>query len=149
MLHYDGSATDKGALAWFSHPDCKVSYNYLLWDNGNIHPIAPLDARAYHAGVCRPSDPRLPYTDANSALYGLSIAAKPPDVATPAQFESLYALCVSLFQREGWSRSEAWRIVGHNTECWPRGRKTDPEGPDLTQPVLSVADIRRAVLNVR
>ena len=145
MLHYDGSTTDAGALAWFSHPDCKVSYNFLCWDDGNIHPIAPVYARAWHAGVCRSSDPRLPYRDANSAFYGVSIAAKPPDVVTPAQFESVYALCVSLFQREGWPRSETWRIVGHNTEAYPRGRKTDPEGPNAGRPVLSVEAIRQAV----
>lgn len=145
MIHYDGSTTDAGALAWFAHPQCKVSYNYLIWDDGNIHAIAPHTTRAWHAGVCRSSSHLLDYRDANSAFYGLSIAAKPPDKVFPAQLESLVALCISLFQQQGWSRAETWRIVGHSSECWPRGRKTDPEGPDRLRPVLSVDDVRRLV----
>jgi N-acetyl-anhydromuramyl-L-alanine amidase AmpD len=145
-LHYDGSLTDRGALDWFSHKDCRVSYTYLLWDNGNIHPIAPRTARAYHMGVCRPSSPDLQYRDANSALYGLALAARPPDTALPAQVDSLVALCISLFQQHGWSREETWRIVGHSSECWPRNRKIDPVGPDPLRPVLSVEEVRKRVL---
>lgn len=145
MLHYDGSTTDAGALAWFEHPLCRVSYNYLIWDDGNIHPIAPHTARAWHAGVCRSSSPLLHYQDANSAFYGLSIAAKPPDSVFPPQLQSVAALCISLFQQQGWPRSETWRIVGHSSECWPRNRKIDPEGPDPLHPVLSVDGVRRMV----
>jgi hypothetical protein len=34
-------------------------------------------------------------------------------------------------------------VVGHRTEAWPRGRKSDPEGSDLKNPILAVEDIRQ------
>lgn len=146
-LHYDGSASDKGAIAWLrDDPRCKVSYNWLLLDDASQHTIAPVDARAWHAGVCRPSSPELGYTDANSALYGISIAATDGEVATEAQMEGVARLIVPLFKRHRWSRKDdLWRIVGHDTEAWPRGRKHDPTGSDPEKPVLSVAVIRAMV----
>jgi N-acetyl-anhydromuramyl-L-alanine amidase AmpD len=145
MLHYDASATDAGAIAWLAGPDIKVSYNWLVTDEGNIIPIAPETARAWHAGVCRSSDPRLPYRDANSAFYGVSIAATTGDVATVEAKRSVAALCRTLFGRHGWPVDEVWRIVSHRTQAWPRGRKNDPEGPDLAHPVLNANEIRGMV----
>lgn len=143
MLHYDASASDAGAVAWLRSPECRVSYTWIILDNGAQITIAPPDARAWHAGVCRPSDPKLPYKDANSAFYGIAIAATAGDRATDLQKQAVVNLCVALFQRHKWSRKTGlYRIVGHNTECWPRGRKTDPEGPTPGSPVLSVAEIR-------
>lgn len=147
LVHYDASASDAGALAWLrDDPRCRVSYNWLILDDASQHTIAPLDARAWHAGVCRPSDARLGYRDANSAFYGIAIAATDGEVATEAQREWVARLCVPLFRRHGWSRQEdLWRIVGHNTEAYPRGRKHDPVGSNPARPVLSVADIRNLV----
>lgn len=146
MLHYDASASDAGAVAWLNSPACKVSYSWIILDDGSQITIAPTDARAWHAGVCRPSNPQLPYKDANSAFYGIAIAATAGDHATPAQTQAVANLCVGVFQRHKWSRStDLYRIVGHNTECWPRGRKTDPEGPNPSDPVLAVEDIRDLV----
>lgn len=148
MLHYDASASDAGAVGWlFSDPG--ISYHWLILDDGSQHAIAPIDARAWHAGACRSSDPeRIPYADANSAFYGVALAARPPDVATPAARDAITRLVVSLFDRHGWPRSETWRIVGHGTEAWKRGRKIDPIGPDPSQPVLDPEWIRTAVARV-
>lgn len=146
MLHYDASASDRGAVEWLLHdPRCKVSYNYLVLDNGSVVTIAPPDARAWHAGICRSSDPRLPYKDANSAFWGISLAATVGDVATEAAREAVADLCAVLFVNQSWPVTEYWRIVGHSSECWPRGRKIDPQGPDPAKPVLAVADIQRMV----
>lgn len=147
MLHYDASASDAGAVAWLRSPECRVSYTWIILNNGSQITIAPPDARAFHAGVCRPSNPeKLNYADANSAFYGIAIAATAGDRATAIQKEAVYNLCVALFQRHKWSRKTGlYRIVGHGSECWPRGRKTDPEGPDPSRPVLSVAEIREMV----
>lgn len=142
MLHYDASASDAGGLAWLRDPRCMVSYNWLVLDDGTAHAIAPEDKRAWHAGVCRPSTAQLTYRDANSAFYGVSIAARPGDRATQAQKEAVARLCLGLFGKEGWSVCDTWRVVGHNTEAWARGRKVDPEGPDPARPVLSVDEIR-------
>lgn len=117
----------------------------LVLDDGRAYVIAPLDARAWHAGVCRPSGPPLKYRDANSALYGVSIAATDGERATPAQVAAVVDVCRTLAARHGWDlAAEPWRITGHSAEAWPRGRKVDPEGSDPAKPVLSVTEIRSA-----
>lgn len=139
-LHYDGSASDPGAVTWLMRdPACKVSYNKLVLDDGRIVTITPEDARAWHAGVCRPASEQLRYRDANSALYGYAIAAKPGDTASVAQRDALVRLCVETFEREGWSRQETWRITEHALEAWPRGRKVDL-GTHIKH--LTLADVR-------
>lgn len=144
MLHFDGSASDRGAVQWLKHdPRCKVSYHYLVLDDGPAVEIAPLPARAWHAGVCRSSDAtRLPYLDANSAFYGLCVAARPGDTITLGQRDVLVGLCVAMFQREGWPLSDTWRIVEHASEAHPRGRKVDL-GQHLVG--LTLADVRTRV----
>jgi N-acetyl-anhydromuramyl-L-alanine amidase AmpD len=145
-LHYDASTSDAGAVQWLTKdPRCHVSYNFLILDNGQRVTIAPVDARAWHAGICRSSDHRFPYRDANSALWGISLAATAGETATLAAKQAMADLCRVLFKRQGWQLADVWRIVGHSTEAWPRGRKIDPEGPDPTRPVLSVAEIRGMV----
>jgi N-acetyl-anhydromuramyl-L-alanine amidase AmpD len=147
LLHYDASRSDRGALSWLTaHPDCAVSYHVLILDDGAAYQIAPLDSRAWHAGPCEPSDPvRMRYRDANSALYGVSIAATDGEVATPAQFGAVVEVCRLLAARHGWDlQQEGWRILGHNTEASPRGRKTDPVGSNPKRPVLSVDAVRAA-----
>lgn len=52
-------------------------------------------------------------------------------------------LCYALFQHHGWSlKDDLWRLTGHDSECWPRGRKHDPTGSDPNRPVLSVSELR-------
>lgn len=149
MLHYDASRSDTGAVAWLTKdPTCKVSYHWLVTDDGTAHVIAPHGRRAWHAGACRPSDPkRLPYKDANSAFYGVAIAATDGDVATPAQVATVVRLVRECFERQRWPLSETWRIVGHDSEAWPRGRKHDPIGSNPAKPVLSIAHIRSLLTN--
>ena len=144
MLHFDASASDQGAMAWMlNDPRCKVSYHWLVLDNGAQLTVAPPNARAWHAGVCRPSNPKLTYRDANSAFYGIAIAAKDGERATKAQEVAVLRLCHALFAHHHWSfQDDLWRVVGHDTEAWPRGRKHDPTGSDPSKPVLSVAEIR-------
>lgn len=148
MLHYDASSNDRGSVAWLKDPKCEVSYQVIVLDNGMVERIAPDTARAYHAGVCKSSDSRLPYKDANSAFYGVSIAATDGDTCTPLQFSSVVNVCVRYFIERGWKRSEVFRIVGHDTQAWPRGRKIDPTGSDATRPVLDVAAVRSAVRDI-
>lgn len=151
MLHYDASVTDEGSIEWLAGPEIKVSYNWIVMDSGNIIPIAPEDARAWHAGCCKSDDARLVYRDANSAFYGLSVAATSGDRATVEAKRSILAMCLTLFGNHQWPISETWRIVSHRTQAvfckgHPRageyGRKSDPEGPDLLHPVLNTNEIR-------
>ena len=150
MLHFDESTSDAGGLAWFADPRCEVSYQDLIVDDGIIYEIAPRTARAYHSGVCRSSDPkRLPYTDANSAFYGVSVATNRTTAATAWQLLAAAARTRYYFDLEGWDVRETWRIVGHETEAWPRGRKIDPSGPAPKNPILSVEDVRRLLTLIR
>lgn len=125
MLHYDGSATDAGAMAWFRHPDCRVSYNRLILDDGQVVQIAPEDARAWHAGTCRPSVFAPDYTDANSAFYGYAFAAKSGDTITTYQLAAMVDVIRRAFQAEGWPLTDGHRITDHASEAWPRRRKVD------------------------
>lgn len=149
LLHYDDSASDAGSLAWLTKdPTCHVSYNVLVMDDGTVYQVAPLTARAWHAGVCKPSDPGHPYRDANSAFYGVAVAAKDGEIVTPAQFLAVVDVCRTLALRHGWDlAAEPWRITGHDREAWPRGRKIDPVGTRPTMPVLSVDAVRQQFVN--
>lgn len=143
MLHYDGSASDAGAVDWMlRHPDCKVSYHWLVLDDGAKVRVAPDEARAFHAGVCRPSEPRLTYRDANSAFLAIAAAATDGNVITQAQYGTILLLVIEYFRQQGWPLRESWRLVGHETEAWPRGRKHDPRGSNPARPVLSVPEVR-------
>jgi N-acetyl-anhydromuramyl-L-alanine amidase AmpD len=138
MVHYDASSSDAGAVQWMLRdPACAVSYNWLILDDGEVVAVAPAGARAWHAGGCRSSDPRLPYKDANSAFYGIALAAKGTDTATPAQREALVKLCLRLMKLHRWT--EVWRITSHALEAWPRGRKVD------IGKVYPIGDLRKDV----
>lgn len=151
MLHYDGSSSDAGAANWFADPACRVSYQTLVLDDGNLVRIAPDTARAWHAGYCRASDPRLTYQDANSAFYGVSAATTDGVDVTIPQMLGVAWQTYRWFIAEGWDADEMWRIVSHASEAvYPpghpragqRGRKSDPEGHDAKNPIMTVADIR-------
>lgn len=141
MLHYDASASDISAVAWLED-DARAggTYHFLVLDDGRIITLAPLTTRPWHAGVCRPS-PAFNYHDANSATYGISIAATDGEQATSAQMTSVARLCQYLYWLEGWDLDEEWRITGHSDEAWPRGRKADPRGTG-TVPVMDITVIR-------
>ena len=151
MLHYDASYSDEGAITWLASQDVTVSYNWLITDLGNIIDFAPWNMRAWHAGCCKSNDPKLIYRDANSAFYGVSIAARPGDVATKAQKTSVADLCQTLMVRHRWPLTELWRIVSHRSQAvyckghpkaGQRGRKDDPEGPNPARPVMNTNEIR-------
>ena len=92
--------------------------------------------------MCRPSDvQRLPYKDGNSALYGVAAATNDRVDVTPLQLLTVAYLIRMLFHKHSWPIDETWRIVTHRSEAYPRGRKSDPEGGDLKNPIYSKADI--------
>ena len=163
--------TDPGALGWLLSIKCKLGYNFLIWDDGQIFEIIPRTMRAPHAGTTRTSDPaRLPYPPglANSAFYGVAFAAggKKGDRVTPAAIASFGDLARELYGGERWPISEAWRITSHHLEaCYPvlddkgrphpragqRGRKADIVGYDFlanpghAQPVATLEELRQAL----
>lgn len=142
MLHYSAGSY-AGTLAWCRDPRAQVSYNWLISNDGKMSVIAPPSERAWHAGVCRPSHAKLRYHDANSAFYGIALALSAGMEASPLAYRMVTSACAGLFLKHGWPLSETWRIVGHNEECWPRGRKVDPTGPDPAKPVLDINRVRQ------
>lgn len=151
MLHFDASGSDEGSISWLASPTIKATYNWIVMDTGNIIPLAPEDTRAPHAGWCASDDPRLVYRDANSAFYGIAIAATDGDVATREAKRSVSALCQHCFAKHAWPVAQVWRIVSHRTQAiYPpghplarqRGRKHDPEGLDPAHPVMNTNEIR-------
>lgn len=132
MLHYT-AGTDLSGLQWLLFdPKCRASYSDLVLDDGTVVCIAPRDARAYHAGVCRPSAGILAatkgqgYHDANSAFYGIAIAAESGDTATAAQLNIVTLMTAALFRNHQWPVEHvAFRLTDHASEAWPRGRKVD------------------------
>lgn len=154
MLHYDASVSDAGAMSWFEHPQCRVSYHYLVLDDGSYATIAPLEAAPWHAGRCRSSNPTLlPYSSANHAFYAIAAATNDRVDVTPLQLATIAWLCRRLFARERWPILESWRIVGHSSEAvnpdGSRGRKQDPEGGDPGNPIFSPADVRQLLGRVQ
>jgi N-acetyl-anhydromuramyl-L-alanine amidase AmpD len=155
MVHYDGSSSDHGGLAWFADPKCEVSYQVGALDDGRWAQIAPDSARAWHAGACRTSDPkRLSYRDANSAFYAIAALTDETHQVTVAQMLTIAWKIRTWFRAEGWKPEETWRIVGHDTEAvfergharaGQRGRKIDPTGPNPKNPILAIEDIRYLV----
>lgn len=153
MLHYDGSGSDRGGVSWFKHEDCRVSYNWLVLDDGTYVEIAPPSARAWHAGRCSPSNPgQLDYDDANSAFYGIAAATNDRVDVTPLQLLTIAYLTRRCFHMEGWPIGEDFRVVGHSSEAvnrdGSRGRKVDPEGPewwagDSKNPIFTPDDVKQ------
>lgn len=157
MIHFDDSGTDESAMAWFEDPDCKVSYNYLVLDDGSYVVIAPDKYRAWHAGVCAPSDPtKLAYRDANSAFVGIAAATNARIRATPEQHFTIAWLTRKVFEEHSWPLTDTWRITGHDAEAvFPRllngkphpqagqrGRKIDPTGFHKEDPIVSLTRLR-------
>jgi N-acetyl-anhydromuramyl-L-alanine amidase AmpD len=152
MVHFDDSSEDGWAVKWFEDPACKVSYNRLYLDNGDVASIADDDRRAYHAGDCL-----TPL--ANSVFYGLSAATNTKVPVTKAQLNSIVEECCRIFRFEKWPASSIEkRIVGHdgqaiftkrntkNSKLWGKlGRKIDPTGLHPEKPILSVSGVRIAV----
>lgn len=152
MIHFDDSSQDGWAIAWFRDKRCKVSYNRLYLDDGDIVSIVPMHRRAYHAGLCKGGN-------ANSRYYGLSAATNTKTPVTQQQFNSMVSDVVKIFNGHGWKKADVERrIVGHdevavygpehtkNRRLWGKlGRKIDPTGYDKTRPVINMDGFRAAV----
>lgn len=144
MLHFDDSSNDVSAVEWFTDPACKVSYNRLVLDNGDVVQITPtMDYAAWHAGVCLTRN-------ANHVYYGLSVATDTRTPATAAQLEAIAHDCAALFQLHRWPAADvATRILGHEDQaCFANrklGRKIDPTGLHHDRPILSKTAVRQRV----
>src|SRR5690349_17272998 len=105
MLHYTAGSF-AGSVAWCRNPDSRVSYHAIVGQRGDVELLAPWDRRAWHAGVCQSSDPRLPYKDANSAFEGVALAAGPGMRVTPEAFDTIVRIVRLRFRANGWDDAE-------------------------------------------
>lgn len=126
MLHYSAGSYES-TVSWCRTAKSGVSYNRVIRWDGHVESVAPDDARAWHAGVCRPSAPHFTYADANSAFEGIALAGGPAyGPPTAAAVDALVRLLGARMDANGWPRTDAaWRITSHHLEAWPRGRKQD------------------------
>lgn len=149
MFHFDDSSNDKWAIAWFKDPQCRVSYNRLYLDNGDIVSICAMTRRAWHAGACLTPN-------ANSAYYGLSAATNAKTPVTMLQFGAMLEDAARLFRFHEWGPDEVERLVGHdeqaiytssntkNRALWGKlGRKIDPTGFNPAKPIIDMDQARR------
>ena len=149
MVHY--SAGDfNSTVQWCCDPASRVSYHVVIAGDGAAVQLVPWDARAWHAGKCSPSRESRSYEDANSAFYGIALSGGPEfGPPTDAQEQTLNSILWDRFQEHGWPVAEWWRVVGHDTEAAPRGRKADPTGDSHgygpAHPWLSLDGVRAAL----
>jgi AmpD protein len=125
-------------LDWSAHPYFKqiegleVSAHFYIQRTGEIWQFVSCDDRAWHAGASRYRGRE----NCNDDSIGIELEGLEGDHFTPAQYESLAALCPALFQRY-----PIQHIAGH--EHIAPGRKADP-GPGmdwtLLQKRLTLAD---------
>lgn len=148
-LHYsDGDFNS--TVAWCCDPASKVSYHVVIAGDGAAVQLVPWDRRAWHMGRCAPSKTSCSYTDANSAFYGIALSGGPQfGPPTDAQEQTLNSILWDRFTEHGWPVCEWYRIVGHDSEAIPAGRKHDPTGDshgyDPGRPWLSLESVRAAL----
>lgn len=170
MVHYDDSASDRGALAWFRDPAFKLSYNRAYRDDGTRIRITPsIHHAAWHAGVCtiesglpleRLAGHDFQYGGANTGYFGLSVTANGRDRVTPEQLDALMIDTAILCRACGWGPEDVEvRIVGHHEKAifnprdnptrpdlWRKvGRKIDPVGMNAADPVVNMMQLREGV----
>jgi N-acetyl-anhydromuramyl-L-alanine amidase AmpD len=149
LLHFsDGDFAS--TVAWCRDPRSRVSYNVVIAPDGAAVQVVPWELRAWHAGVCRPSQTSRAYEDANSAFYGIALSGGPAfGPPTDAQEQTLTSILFDRFEAHQWSLGDWWRVQGHDSECWPRNRKQDPTGASHgygpAHPWLSLDGVRAAL----
>jgi N-acetyl-anhydromuramyl-L-alanine amidase AmpD len=154
MLHYDDSSRDEWAVEWFFDKRCRNGYTWLVLDDGRVIELADPMMRTPHAGACRTPN-------ANSVFYGVAAATNGLVPATPAQLDSIVALCAVLCSHPTSSTAQRSAVVvGHDeqaiwtpantrrAELWGKGgRKVDPTGVRKDGvPIIDVNEVRTRVV---
>lgn len=127
VIHYTGSNSGTGAVAWFQNPMSFVSAHIVIDRDGRVYKCAKLGSddepgqTAWHAGEAKGPEG----FGVNSYSLGVELAGK-GDSFTEAQYRSLIewlSECKKVFKGLKW-------ITGHSDVCIPKGRKADP-GPNF------------------
>jgi N-acetylmuramoyl-L-alanine amidase len=105
------------ARARLCDPAAEVSAHYLLSETGDVEPLVPEDARAWHAGAGAWGA----VTDVNSRSIGIELANLGVEPFAAAQMAALERLLVDLMTRHA---IPPQRVIGHSDMA--PGRKGDP-----------------------
>ena len=121
LLHYTGTETEEGALAWLASAESQVSAHYLVGEDGRVIQMVAEDARAWHAGQSFWAGE----TDINSRSIGVEIANPGHEFGYRSfphvQIASLIALCRGILSRHPIPPE---RVLAHSDVA--PARKEDP-----------------------
>jgi len=131
VIHYTAMAICAEARARLCDPAAEVSAHYLISEAGEVDPLVPEEARAWHAGAGAWGD----VSDVNSRSIGIELA-NPGDAPFPEpQMAALERLVRAIMSR--W-RIPPERVIGHSDMA--PGRKRDP-GPRFDWRRLALAGL--------
>lgn len=123
VLHYTAMHSAEAAISRLCDPDAEVSAHYVISETGDVTPLVPEDARAWHAGTGAWGQVR----DVNSHSIGIELANAGPLADMPPfpepQMAALESLLSAILQRHGIPPE---RVIAHSDMA--PGRKADP-GP--------------------
>lgn len=128
VIHYTGSLSIEGTIAWFKSKFSEVSVHYLIGRFGEVVKMVEEDDKAWHCGNSA-MNPSLPLKDpkresnVNDFSLGIELVATPDSGYTDKQMAALYEVLEYLVDKY---KIPPERVVGHS-HISP-GRKIDPEG---------------------
>jgi N-acetyl-anhydromuramyl-L-alanine amidase AmpD len=115
VVHYTGSSSLEGTLAWFQNPEAKVSSHFVIDRDGAVVQFGELEDILWHAGKSEWQGRKW----CNKYSIGYEFVCHPRDILTPPQITSLIYLVKGHVARTGMNA-----LVGH--EHISPGRKVDP-----------------------
>lgn len=120
VLHDTGSTSAAGTLSWLADPRSRVSYHYLVTQDGTVYQCVSERHRAWHAGKAHLHG--VP-CDVNGRSIGVALVSDGESEYPAAQLRALLWLTLDLL--EGWP-IPIRNVVGHRDVAVPPGRKQDP-----------------------
>jgi N-acetylmuramoyl-L-alanine amidase len=140
VIHYTGSLSIHGTLAWFQRPESRVSAHYVVGTDGRVVQMVADADIAWHAGrSAMDAHAREPKeVNVNAFSVGIELVGTHDSGFTDRQLASLYALIEILVGRY---RILPDRIVGH-AHIAP-GRKIDPDGYNQQFPWAKTREVAR------
>lgn len=122
VIHYDAGISIAGTLKWLRRK--RLSYHYIIHQNGTIYKLVDPKYVANHAGVSKWND----IDGMNNYSIGICLQNDAFTPYTDAQYNSLRWLIGVMKQRYPDITDD--KIIGHEDVAWPSGRKSDP-GPQF------------------
>jgi N-acetyl-anhydromuramyl-L-alanine amidase AmpD len=119
IIHYTGSMSLHGTLAWFEDPTSRVSAHFVIGQKGEIHNFEQIRTKLWHAGKSEWNGIK----NLNNTSIGIELVGTYNSGFMEAQYVSLLTV-LNLIYRE----CDTKYVLGH--EQVSPGRKIDP-GPNF------------------